>query len=46
MAKAGMSRALSHGYLNIDLADSVALSFAPYAAFDQTPGPAAGAPIV
>lgn len=42
MAKAGMSRALSHGYLNIDATDSVALSFTPYAAFDQTPGPVAG----
>jgi len=42
MAEAGMSRALSHGYLNIDLEDCVALSFAPYAAFDQTPGPVAG----
>ncbi|CAN0484709.1 unnamed protein product, partial [Phaeothamnion confervicola] len=42
MVKAGMSHSLSHGYLNIDPADSVAVRFTPYAAFDQTPGPAAG----
>lgn len=42
MEKGGMSRHLSHGYLNIDARASVALCFTPYAAFDQTPGPVAG----
>lgn len=45
MEKGGMSRQLSFGYLNIDAHASVALRFTPYAAFDQTPGPVAGARI-
>lgn len=45
MAKFGASRALSAGYVNLEPAACVAISFTPGAAYNQTPGPGAGAAI-
>ena len=45
MASFGASPALAVGYINLEVEAAVAISFAPRAAFDQTPGPGAGAPL-
>lgn len=43
MARFGAPRVLAVGYINLEPEACVAISFAPRAAFDQSPGPAAGA---
>jgi len=43
MALFGATRRLAAGYINLVVEETLAISFTPRVAFDQTPGPGAGA---
>jgi len=45
MQQFGATRQLTVGFVNLAANECVAVSFTPYAAFDQTPGPSAGLPL-
>lgn len=42
LALVGFNKVFSDAFFSFEAADLVTLSFSPYAAFDQTPGPRAG----